>query len=261
MSLISRLCASFPSGGDLEPTIRVYLDDTADIPLPWLTEGLRAFKNESERRFLPSIAEIRTACAKAVRRARRDARGEEDRGGPLDVPQLLRWATNCAPLGHAQVHRIEGPRKRRDALAAANVENAARIPQGKRGKSVGMALSEVLGGVTVVDGDGHPVPIAKIAHEIWCAGTLVPPKNHENAEHAIQGLQLATMIAAMRLGHEAVPVNFYPIDWERLSQHMERFRKEWPDKADTTWWDEVREQWWTMAKRNEQQMLQQPRML
>ena len=104
--MLSKLFASYPATGPADMAMRAYLDDTADVPLPWLELGVSTFKNDAGRVFRPSVAEVRTGCAKAVRRARNIARGEAagDTGGQsVNVGSAIRWAQRYAPDGPDQI--------------------------------------------------------------------------------------------------------------------------------------------------------------
>ena len=225
------------------------LDDTADIPLAWLTEGVRRFR-DSGRAFLPSVAEIRQACAEAVRDARRVVRGE--RGGaradeaPLDVPAVLRFARERAPLGYAQLAAIEGERIERERIEASSRRALPPTKPEPRGQSAGAALSAVLAGLRVVDERGRDVPVPRLADEIATAGVLVPPKNHSDPAHAMQGRWLAHCLALVRLGHRPVSEQFTVSDWERADRSMRRHRSEGGDAA--WWFDGARDEWRRLAR-------------
>jgi hypothetical protein len=246
--------ALYPPRSDIEASLAAYIDETAEIPIPWLLEGVRSFKYQADRTFLPSIAEVLTACAKAVQRTRRDARGEARAATApqydIDVRTTLRWAAEHAPLGHAQVARLEAGRRANRAAAAENAESAARVGQGERGQSSGAALSEVLSGFRVVDEHGDVVPVQEISQKIWTEGVLVPAKSHPDKALSMLGYWIATCIAYLRLGHRPVPSSFMPEDWQRMERTVLRHAAENP-KADVSWWDEVRDEWWQIAKQNE----------
>lgn len=255
VALLAKLCASFPATPEPEVTLEAMRDETADIPLPWLREGLRRFR-DSGRTFLPSVPEVRTACAEAVREARRAARGEQHPGvaqAELDVRAMLAWARERAPLGFAQVHAIEWPRAKREALEAGNrdAEKQARRTSRRGGEPLSM-LDGILGRLRVVDDEGREMPVAKIADEIATEGVLVPPKGHTDRAYAMQGRWLATCLAMQRLGLPPVASTFSERDWERADRAMTRHRDE-SSRADASWWfDGAREDWWRLAKRNGQ---------
>lgn len=106
-TILARFCALFPATRDAEVTVDVYRAETADIPLPWLVEGLRRFRDVPDQEFLPSLPLVRRACAEAIRDARRRARGDSGYAASpqaaLDIGVMVRWATAHAPLGPARL--------------------------------------------------------------------------------------------------------------------------------------------------------------
>lgn len=110
VTLIGKLLACYPARAEMELTLAAYLDDTADIALPWLIEGLRSFRDEPGRVFLPAISEVRTAVARSISKARMQALGREMPTGsqqkPPDVAAIIEWVWRKAPLGYAQLEQV-----------------------------------------------------------------------------------------------------------------------------------------------------------
>ena len=127
--LLTKLMALYPSRPGVSPemVLTAYLDETSEVPLPWLREGLRGFRTEPGRVFLPSISEVLTACAKRIRSERLKARGQTEHNTieqkPLDVAGILNWAVRHVPLGMAQLAEVCGKDKPRLAIEAQNRRN------------------------------------------------------------------------------------------------------------------------------------------
>jgi hypothetical protein len=64
VAIFSRLFTLFPlaSTQDTEGAILVFVEETMEIPLDLLEQGLRALTREPTRRFAPSLGEIRYAA-------------------------------------------------------------------------------------------------------------------------------------------------------------------------------------------------------
>jgi len=255
--LISRLCASFPTAGDAEATMRAYLEDTRDIPLPWLREGARAFRDQTGRAWLPSLAELRESCARAVVRARRQASGQP-KGAvapqyELDVAATLDWARRHAPLGFAQVAAIEARAGHQRRIAAANAEAAAEANRGPRGQSAGEALAQVISGLRVVDDQGMPVPAPQLAQDISIEGRHVPGWQQSSKALAVRGRSLATLLAYRLLGLHIPTQGLTRADWERCDATMRAHRDLAGEEACAWWFSDLREVCWQAAQRNDQE--------
>jgi hypothetical protein len=267
LKLITKLFASFESFGDPEAGIAALLEDTSDIPTPWLTEGVRSFRDDGERQRVPSVGKVRQACAIAVRKAHAKLSGEPYRppgdANPLDVGKTLRWAASMAPQGYAQLGAVVASRdpgsRRTSALSAS--ERPREIGPRSGAKTAGVAAGRVMGGLTVVDRDGAPLPVPKVAQEISEAGRHVPGWHHSSKSMAVRGRTLATILAYERL----LPNEPNPIaialdedDWSSLDIAMRHHSKEDGIGAEEiAWWIEVvkryrkpaqggerRSQWW-----------------
>ena len=85
------------------------------MPVPWLREGVRSFRVETDRVFLPSISEVLTATARRIRKERLRAEGRDGHSSiaqtPIDVAATLNWAVKNVPLGYAQLAVVCGKKK------------------------------------------------------------------------------------------------------------------------------------------------------
>lgn len=101
--MFAKLFTLFPFVGsqDSEGAMLAFIEETRDIPAIWLSHGLAALIREPDRRFAPSVGEIRGAALLAIRRARRRAEGKPEvmRGvigeSPLRPDRELAWAANA----------------------------------------------------------------------------------------------------------------------------------------------------------------------
>lgn len=66
-AIFSRLFTLYPLAQtqDAEGTILAYIEETLDVPLRWLEAGIRSCARELDRRFAPSVGEIRGAAQRA----------------------------------------------------------------------------------------------------------------------------------------------------------------------------------------------------
>lgn len=105
--LIGRLMLLYPPRQDAEASLKAYIEETADIPLPWLREGLRGFRDQADRVFLPAISEVRAAVAKEYLTAKRkilelpehDAVAQK----AINVGSVISRMAVVAPNGYAQL--------------------------------------------------------------------------------------------------------------------------------------------------------------
>ena len=85
---------------DTEGAIRAFIEETLDVPARWLAMGISALVREPDRRFAPSVGEIRGAALRSIRAARRVAEGKPAvmRGvlgeSPLNGERELEWANS-----------------------------------------------------------------------------------------------------------------------------------------------------------------------
>jgi len=105
--------------------LAAYLDETADIPLPWMREVIPIYRT-SALEWLPSLPKLREEIAKRVRHVRREMLGQSQHDAveqkAIDTEGILRWASEKAPLGYAQLEAVLKPNRDRLALEAKNVE-------------------------------------------------------------------------------------------------------------------------------------------
>lgn len=98
--LMSKLFTMCPLSAtqDTEGALLAYIEETRDIPVRWIAMALSQLIREPDRRFAPSVGEIRGAALHAIRRARRLAEGKPEvmRGvlgeAPLREERELEWA-------------------------------------------------------------------------------------------------------------------------------------------------------------------------
>jgi len=105
--IIGRLMLLYPPRQDAEASLRAYIEETSDIPVPWLREGLRGFRDEGGRVFLPAISEIRAAVAEGYLKVKREILGIPEHSTvaqkPINVGSVIRRLAIVAPNGYAQL--------------------------------------------------------------------------------------------------------------------------------------------------------------
>lgn len=214
----------FGCNGDPRLTLESFVGGTADIPLPWLREGLHRFSSEPGRQWVPTLPEIRTSCALAIRRHRDEARGEPPQAsvaqvelGPWHVEHAIGYAAKHAPLGVGQMHRIEGPARRQIASGAATT------------------APESLQDALRVDHVGEGADVARGAFAIAEVGHYVPVWNTARKGDALNGRLLALMLAQRLSGHDALWPEYDGLTHRRLAAAMERHRAA---GGECGWWDD-----------------------
>ena len=239
--LISKMFASFPGQiGDRDAAMSAYLDEVSDIPLPWLRAGLARFKDEPDRTFLPSIAEVRTAVARAVQRVWRESRGVEQHStspeARLDIGGCLRIARKY-PRGSDELLE-DGP----PLVATGGMR--CKIESGERHGPAD--LDEGLGDV-VMTGLQTGEDFQVMAREIWAEGREVPSRAHADKAHSMQGCCLALALARHRCRVRPILSTIFNLgDWHRYNRAMERHVEEGGDGA---WWEDVKTSWKVVAQR------------
>ena len=105
--LIGKLMLLYPPRQDAEASLKAYIEETADIPVAWLREGLRGFRDDGGRVFLPAISEVRAAVAKEYLNVKRDILGicghEPVAQKAINVGSVIRRMSIVAPNGYAQL--------------------------------------------------------------------------------------------------------------------------------------------------------------
>ena len=83
---------------DTEGSVLAYIDETKDIPPLWISIALKKLTGESDRKFAPSVGEIRGAALVAIRAQRRRSEGKPEvmlgpyGESPLRPERELAWA-------------------------------------------------------------------------------------------------------------------------------------------------------------------------
>ena len=105
---ILRYSIRFPANKkDMADRVQVFVEETMDIPVSFLRKGGSLIRDEVGRVFAPSISELRTAAARAIRAERWRALGittessESGTAAPLIIAQEVAWAQKHAPNGTA----------------------------------------------------------------------------------------------------------------------------------------------------------------
>ncbi len=213
----------FGCNGDPDLTLESYIGGTSDVPLPWLREGLRAFVSQPDRQWVPTLPEVRTACALAIRRHRDNARGEDAHSGvgqvelgAWHVERAIAFAAESVPLGVGQLHALfEGERKQR------------RLGAGNRPEPTSQA--EALDPRHVTCGGD----IAQSALEIAKQGRYVP--GWRTGGDALNGRLLALMLANLLAGQDAMWPEYDAPTHRRVAAAMERHRA---NGGEREWWDD-----------------------
>ena len=100
MRIFTKLFTLYPLAATQNPkaAIAAFVDETADVPVYWIASGLARLTKESDRRFAPSLGEIRGAALRAIRAARwaRDGAPPVSPHGepPLHPARELEWAAS-----------------------------------------------------------------------------------------------------------------------------------------------------------------------
>ena len=105
---ILRYSIRFPaSQKNIKDRVQVFVEETMDIPVAFIRRGGWAIRDEIDRIFAPSISELRTACARAIRQERwralgiKDERSDSGTHAPMVIAQEVAWAQRHAPNGNA----------------------------------------------------------------------------------------------------------------------------------------------------------------
>ena len=169
--IISKSMALFPvrPGVDPETVLAAYLDETADIPLPYMQE-LVAVLRGSGLGWLPSLPEMRELLATRIRRERRVSLGQDLHDTveqkPIDTEGILKWAAEKAPMGFAQLHAIGAANKPRLAIEAQNREaveaDASLTPHQQRSELTRITLEHIEG---LIEADGLTPQLKRRQHE------------------------------------------------------------------------------------------------
>lgn len=244
LDLVSKLFAAYPTAQrDTTAAIAVYLEETADIPIPWLREGLARLRNEPGRVFLPSVSELRTASARAVVSARRAARGEPEHAAvpqlDVDVAGVIEWSAQHAPMGLAQLTALESGKRSEVLRMAANAAAAAQIDAGPRGRGVREALVGVLDSTRVVEPDGSKSDVAEEARKISAEGKLVPAWSRGDSA-AVNGRYLALLLAYRRAGRDVPTAGTTSEDVTRYDRIMYAHDARIGSRSDW-YWDDIRQ--------------------
>lgn len=106
---ILRYSIRYPaSGKDVKARVKVFVEETMDIPVSFLRRAGAAFRDDPDRVFAPSISELRGAAARVIRKTRLQALGLTHERAPSGIdPQLnvaveIEWAQKYAPDGYAE---------------------------------------------------------------------------------------------------------------------------------------------------------------
>jgi hypothetical protein len=231
IQMLERLISGmgFGSQGNADLQLETYVGGTGDIPLPWLREGLRQFASEPGRQFVPSLAEIRTACALAVRRHRDEARGEDPPSvrqvelSQWHVESAIKWAAQEAPLGVGQMHHIYAEHRAQKRL--------------DRGIPEPTTLAAALSPGEVV---GEGASLAKKAEQIARQGVYVPIWSDVATPDEYNGRLLALMLANRLSGNDALWPEYDLKTHRRLAAAMERHRAR---GGECLWWDQHADGW------------------
>ncbi len=253
LAYFSRLAALFPPRPDQEAQLASYLDEAMDIPVPWLVETANLIKGSGEK-FLPSLPEFRKFVGRKIQDCRRQASGRGEASGigqsRFDHEAQILWARRHCPLGIAQLRKYYTDHPRNPSPQRRNPPQPTRRWHGatKGPTQPSDVLRGILERLKTVDEKGKPCQLSALAREIFRAGVMVPgPEFAERGKHslAVQGRFLALMIASMRYGRDPIGdglvTPFCTRDFERYDRAMTDFVRLDPDKADATWWWEVRD--------------------
>lgn len=228
---IGRLLASYAQpGGTPALTLAAYLEQTADIPLPWLVAALGSFRLEVDRQYLPTPSEICSAVARRVSSVMQEARGQVVTSQQrLDVGRCLEIARTSAPQGPAALRIVA---LRNKSVHVPMLDSGRQAERGLRGENAGQAIAHAL----ALSGVGKPYMAEH--GKLWAAGEVVPGRDHMDPSHAMQGYTLALMMARGSQGHDPLPTNCRERDLERYDRAMTRLEDE---GGDPSWWMARRE--------------------